>query len=70
MPKIIIIGDYALRNILPPRLINLSERYKVVGGCDCSIYSKNMHFYFLTWHDHQLKDLNIKVTTFKIEGLV
>ena len=68
--KQIIVSDYSLCNTLPLQLMNFSEHYKFVGGCYCSIYSKSMHFYFLTWNDHQLKQFKSKVTTFNTEVLV
>ena len=35
----------------------VSTRYKVMCGCECCIYYKNMHLYFLTWYDRNLKQL-------------
>ena len=51
----IIIGYSALKNILPPQLKTISERYKVTCGCECCIYDKNVHSSSLSWCHHHLK---------------
>ena len=55
--KNIITSDSIICNILPPQLKKVSAWYKVMCGCDCLIYAKTMHLYFLTWTDHHLKQL-------------
>ena len=33
----IIISDYTLRSLLPPKLKQMSARYKIMCGCECCI---------------------------------
>ena len=49
-----IISYLTLRNILPPQLKNISERYKVMCGFECCISAKIMHSYLLSWHYYYL----------------
>ena len=56
----IIISDSKLCNILPPRLKNMTTRYKVMCGCECCISAKSMHYYLLTCHDCHLKQLKYR----------
>ena len=53
----IIISDYMLCSILPPQLRKMSARYKVVCGCECYIYTKNIHSSLLSWCYRYLKNL-------------
>ena len=39
----IIISDSTLHSLLPPQIKEMSARYKVMGGCECCIYSKSIH---------------------------
>ena len=53
--KNIIISYSTLHNILPPQRNNMTSLYKVMGGCECFIYSKSKHSSLLTWRDRCLK---------------
>ena len=53
----IIIGDLTLSNILPPRLNNMTDWYKVMCGCECCIFTKCMNSSLLTWRGCHLKHL-------------
>ena len=48
----------------------MSARYKIMCGCECCIYSKNIHSSFLSWRDSYLKNSKIKSKIIKSEGLV
>ena len=48
----IIISDSTLRSLLPPQLITISSRYKVMCGCKCCISAKFMHSSLLSWRDN------------------
>ena len=39
----IIICDSTLCSLLPPQLNQISERYKVMSGCECCISAKSIH---------------------------
>ena len=39
----IIISDFILRSLLPPRLKQISARYKVMCGCEFCISNKSIH---------------------------
>ena len=39
-----IISYSTLRKILPPRLKNMADRYKVMCGCECCIYDIIMNY--------------------------
>ena len=39
----IIISDSTLSSLLPPKLKQISARYKVMCGCECCIYAKSIH---------------------------
>ena len=39
----IIISDYTLRSLLPPKLKQISAQYKIMCGCECCIYAKIIH---------------------------
>ena len=45
----IIISDFTLRTLLLPQLKQMSERYKVMCGCECYIYVEGIHSLFLSW---------------------
>ena len=47
----IIISDSTLCNIMSPQLKKMSERYKVMYGCDCCISAKITHSYLISWLD-------------------
>ena len=66
----IIISYYTLRTLLPPKLKQMSVRYKVMCGCRCCIYDKNIHVSLISWTDWCLKNSNIKSKMLKAEGLV
>ena len=66
----IIISDSTLRSLLPPKLKQMSARYKVMCGCECCIYTKIIHSSLLYWRDRYLKNSNIKAKMLKAEGLV
>ena len=53
----IIKRNSALCNIMTPQLNTMSACYKVIPGCKCCIFSKNMHYLLLTWHDLYLKQI-------------
>ena len=52
----IIISENTLRSLLPPQLKQMSERYKVMCGCECCISTKIIHSSLLYWHDKYLKN--------------
>ena len=33
----------------------MTDRYKVMCGCECCMFAKSMHLSLLTWRDHHLK---------------
>ena len=39
-------------NILPPKLKNIYDYYKVMCGCECCISAKSTQPYLLSWRDH------------------
>ena len=47
----IIISDSTLHSLLPPQLKQMSERYKVMCGCECCISAKIIHLSLLSWSD-------------------
>ena len=51
----IVISDFTLRSLFPPKLKQISTRYKVMCGCECCIYAKSIHSSFLFWRDRYLK---------------
>ena len=53
----IIISDSTLRSLLPPQLKQISERYKMMCGCECCISAKIIHSSLLFWRDRYLKKL-------------
>ena len=53
----IIISDFILRSMLTPQLKQMSERYKVMCGCECYISAKIIHSSLLSWRDRYLKKL-------------
>ena len=53
----IIISDSTLRLLLPPKLNQISARYKIMCGCECCISAKSIHSSFLSWRDRYLKKL-------------
>ena len=57
----IIISDSTLRSLLPPQLKQMSERYKVMCGCECCISAKSIHSSLLPWRDTHLKKLKDKI---------
>ena len=57
----IIVSYSNLRNILPPQLNNMTDRYKVICGCECFILVKSLNLYLLTWCDFNLKQLKDKI---------
>ena len=67
--KIIISGS-TLRSLFPPKLKQISARYKIMCGCECCISAKSIHSSFLSWRDRYLKKSRIKTKMLKAEGLV
>ena len=57
----IIISDSTLRSLLPPQLKQMSARYNIMCGCECSIYAKSIHSSLLSWRDTYLKKLKDKI---------
>ena len=57
----IIISDSTLRLLLPPQLKQMSARYKIMCGCECCIYDKNIHSSLLSWRDRYLKELKDQI---------
>ena len=47
----IIISDSILRSLLPPKLKQMSARYKIMCGCECCISDKSIHSSFVSWRD-------------------
>ena len=47
----IIISDSTLRSLLPPKLKQMSARYKVMCGCGCCISAKSTHSSLLSCCD-------------------
>ena len=66
----IIISDPTLRSLLPHQLKQISARYKIMCGCECSTSAKSIHSSLLSWRDKYLKNSNIKATMLKLEGPV
>ena len=66
----IIISDSTLRSLLPPKLKQMSARYKIMCGCGCCISAKSIHSLLLSWHDRYFKNSSIKAKMLKAEGLV
>ena len=66
----IIISDYTLRSMFPPKLKQISARYNIMCGCECWIYDKSIHSSFLSWRDSYLKNSNIKTKMLRAKGLV
>ena len=56
----IIISDSTLCSLLPPKLKQISARYKIICGCECCISDKIIHSSLLSWHDRYLKKLKDK----------
>ena len=54
-----IIIDYKLRSLLPPRLKQMSARYKVMCGCEFFIYAKSTYSSFLSWRDRYFEKTQI-----------
>ena len=42
---------------MQPQLKNIYTGYKIMCGCECCISTKSIKYYFLTWHDCQLKQI-------------
>ena len=53
----IIIGYSTFHSLLTPQLKQMSERYKVMCGCEYCIYAKIIHLSLLSWRDRYLKKL-------------
>ena len=66
----IINSDSTLRSLLPPQLKTMSERYKIMCGCECCISAKSIHSSLLSWRDVYLKNSRIKAKMIEEEGLV
>ena len=47
----IIISDSTLCSLLPPKLKQMSERCKVVCGCECCSSAKSIHLSLISWSD-------------------
>ena len=56
----IIISYSTLCLLLPPKLKQMSARYKIMCGCECCISAKSIHSSFLSWRARYLKNLRIK----------
>ena len=39
----IVISDFTFRSLFPPKLKQISTRYKVMCGCECCISDKSIH---------------------------
>ena len=57
----IIISDSTLRSLLSPHLKQMSERYKVMCGCECCISAKSIHSSLLSCSDRYLKILKDQI---------
>ena len=57
----IIISDSTLLSLLPHQLKQMSARYKIMCGCECCIYDKNIHSSLLSWRDRYLETLKDKI---------
>ena len=66
----IIISDSTFFSLLPPKLKQISARYKVMCGCECCISAKIIHSSLLSWHDIYLKNSNIKAKILKSDVMV
>ena len=64
------ISNSTLRSLLPPKLKQMSARYKIMCGCECCISAKSIHYSLLSWRDRYLKNSRIKDKILKAEGLV
>ena len=66
----IIICHSTLHPLLPPQLLKMPSRYKVMCGCECCISSKSMHSSLLSWRYCYLKkNSRISEKIPKIESL-
>ena len=66
----IIISDSTFCSLLPPKLKQMSTRYKVICGCKFYISDKSIHSSLISWRDRYLKNSRIKAKMLKAEGLV
>ena len=57
---IIIISDSTLCSLLPTQFKKMSERYKVMCGCEFCIYDKSIYSLLLSWRDRYLKKMKDK----------
>ena len=57
----IIISDSTLRSLLPPKLKQMSARYKIMCGCEFFIPAKSIHSSLLSWCDRHLKKLKDQI---------
>ena len=55
----IIISDSTFCSLFPPKLKQVSARYKVMFGCECCINAKSMHSSLLSWRDRYLEKTQI-----------
>ena len=51
-----IISDSTFSSLLIPRIKQISEPYKVMGGCECFISDKNVHLSLLSWRGRYFKN--------------
>ena len=59
-----------LRNILPPQLNKMTDRYKIMYYYECCISTKSMHSYLLTWCYCHLKHLKDGIHNAKNRSMV
>ena len=52
-----IISNSTLRSLLPPKLKQMSARYKIMCCYECCISAKSIHSSLLSWRDRYLKNI-------------
>ena len=56
----IIISYSTLRSMLKPQLKQMLAQHKVMCGCECCIYAKNIHPSLISWSGSYLKKFKYK----------
>ena len=56
--------------LFPTQLKTISAQYKVMCCCKCCTPAKSIYLPLISWSDWYLKNLKIKVSMLKIEGLM
>ena len=62
----IIISDSTLCSLSPPKLNQMSARYKIICGSECCISAKSINSSLLSWRNRYLKKLKDKIQNAQI----